>query len=139
MADVLRAKNKRQKKSAKMFWLILAIAVNSVGLFFVVRWYGQFADNQRPLTDIDETAFKVFANKTSDTKTLTPGQRQLLKANLTKQGVEEFLSLNLLSSLKFKNLQTNYQPSKAAATATSTETIEDLGDLIIGNPRPFRY
>jgi hypothetical protein len=139
MADVLRAKNKRQKKSAKMFWLILGIAINSVGLFLVVRWYGQFTDNQRPLTDIDEAAFKVFADKTGDNKSLSPGQRQLLKTNLTKQRVEEFLSLDLLSSLKFKNLQTNYQPSKTTSTATSTETIDDLSGLIIGNPRPFRY
>ena len=138
MADILKAKHKNQKRNGKIFWLILIIAVNSAGLFWVVRWYGQFADNQRPLTDIDEAAFKVFADKAGDNKTLSPGQRQLLKANLSKQTVEEFLSLSLLTSPKFKNLQSNYQPTEMATT-TNTETIDDLSGLVIGNPRPFRY
>ncbi|HNW20076.1 MAG TPA: hypothetical protein PLP46_02535 [bacterium] len=138
MADILKAKHKTQKKSSKMFWLILAIAINSAGLFLVVRWYGQFTDNQRPLTDIDETAFKVFTDKTSDNKTISPGQRQLLKTNLSKQTVEEFLSLSLLTDPKFKNLQLNYQPVEVATT-TDGETADDLNGLVIGNPRPFRY
>ena len=138
MADILKAKRKTQKKSGKMFWLILAIAINSAGLFWVVRWYGQFTDNQRPLTDIDEAAFKVFADKTGDNKTLSPGQRQLLKANLSKQTVEEFLYLSLLTSPKFKNLQTNHQPAEVATT-TDSEAVDDLSGLVIGNPRPFRY
>lgn len=138
MADILKAKHKIQKKSGKMFWLILIIAINSAGLFWVVHWYGQFTDNQRPLTDIDEAAFKVFADKTGDNKTLSPDQRQLLKTNLSKQTVEEFLSLSLLTSPKFKNLQTNYQPVEMATT-TNSETVEDLSGLVIGNPRPFRY
>lgn len=138
MADILKAKRKTQKKSGRMFWLILAIAINSAGLFWIVRWYGQFTDNQRPLTDIDEAAFKVFADKTGDNKTLSPGQRQLLKANLSKQTVEEFLSLSLLTSPKFKNLQTNYRPAEVATT-TDSEAVDDLSGLVIGNPRPFRY
>lgn len=138
MADILRAKKKNQKKGGKMFWLILAIAINSVGLFWVVRWYGQFTENQRPLTDIDETAFKVFADKIGSSKILSPDQRQLLKTNLSKQTVEEFLSLSLLTSSKFKNLQINYQPTEMATT-TDIETVDDLSGLVIGNPRPFRY
>lgn len=136
MTKILRAKNKQRNKSGKTFLLIIAIIVNSVGLFFVVRWYSQFTDNQRPLTDIDEAAFKVFTNRASDAKPLSPDQRRLLQTNLPKQTIEEFLSLNLLSNPKFRDLRLNYEPPEVP---TTTEQIDDLSGLVIGNSRPFRY
>lgn len=140
MPEVIRSKNKRQKRlNSKTFWLILFIIIDSIGLFLVVRWYGRFTENQRPLTDIDESAFKIFANQTSDGKALTQSQRQLLKNSLTNQKVEDFLSMDVLNSLKFKNLHSNYEPQEAATTSSSTETDNDLNGVVVGNPQPFLY
>ena len=139
MPEIIRAKNKRKKKlNLTMLWIIACIVINSIGLFLVVRWYGQFIANQRPLTDIDESAFKIFTNPASDKQVLTPSQRQLLKGSLSQQTVEDFLFLDLLKSLKFRNLKTNYEPQESVAAITSTEEIEDdLSGLVIGNPNPF--
>lgn len=138
MAEIIRSKQKqRRQSSSKMVWLILGIIINCAGLFLVVRWYGQFTENQRPLTNIDESIFKVFASQTTDSKTLTQGQRQLLKKNLTEQTVEEFLALDLLSNSKFQQLKINYTPEEIIPT--NPDSSDELNGLIIGNPRPFNY
>lgn len=144
MPEVIRSKSKQHGRlNTKIAWLIFGIIVNSVGLFGVVRWYGQFTDNQRQLTDIDESAFKIFANQAADEPVLTPAQRRLLKNSLTGQKVEDFLGLSALNNLKFKNLKTNYRPQPTTAspstTASSTEVVEDFSGLVIGNPQPFSY
>ena len=142
MTEVIRSKNKRQKRlNSRMFWLILFIIIDSVGLFLVVRWYGRFTENQRPLTDIDESAFKIFASQNADSKALTQSQRQMLKNSLTNQKVEDFLSMDILNSLKFKNLRSNYEPQEAATTSPSDQEGDDndLNGVVVGNPQPFRY
>ncbi|HQB50924.1 MAG TPA: hypothetical protein PLT32_01760 [bacterium] len=137
MVEVIRSKNAQQKRSSsKMVWLIFGIVVNLVGLFFVIRWYDQFSQNQRPLTEVDEAAFKVFVNQISGNENLTRAERQALKSGLSRQSVEEFLTLGVLSDDKFKNLKSNY---KAPAASTTTEGFEDLDGLKIGNSRPFLY
>ncbi len=137
MVEVIRSKNLQQKRSSsKMIWLIFGIVINVVGLFFVVRWYDQFSENQRPLTEVDEAAFKVFTNQIDGGENLTRAERQALKSGLSRQSVEEFLTLGVLGDDKFKNLKSNY---KAPATSTTTEGFEDLDGLKIGNPQPFLY
>jgi hypothetical protein len=137
MADIIRSKRKHRQSGSTVAWLIFGIIINCVGLFLVVRWYGQFTENQRPLTDIDESIFKVFASPTADSKTLTSGQRQLLKKSLTEQTVEEFLSLSLLSNPKFQQLKTNYTPEEI--NPNDVDSSDELSGLVIGNPRPFNY
>ncbi len=137
MVEVIRSKNIQQKRSSsKMVWLIFGIVVNLVGLFFVIRWYDQFSENQRPLTEVDEAAFKVFVNQISGNENLTRAERQALKSGLSRQSVEEFLTLGVLSDDKFKNLKINYQ---APVSSTTTEGFEDLDGLKIGNSQPFLY
>ncbi|HNW55917.1 MAG TPA: hypothetical protein PKN62_02465 [bacterium] len=137
MVDIIRSKNVQQKKtSSKIVWLIFGIVINLFCLFLVVRWYDQFSENQRPLTEVDESAFKVFTNQISDNETLTKADRQALKSGLSKQSVEEFLTLGVLSDDKFKSLKSNY---KAPANSTTTDNFEDLDGLKIGNRQPFLY
>ena len=81
-----------------MFWLIVGIIINTVGIFLVVRWYSQFTNNQRPFVNIDESALKISVNALSEGRTISQSQRRLLEASLSQQTVEEFLSLSLFFS-----------------------------------------
>ncbi|HPD07979.1 hypothetical protein KBI31_02350 [Patescibacteria group bacterium] len=140
MEKIIRSKKRNQLFTSKTLWLILGIIINTVGLFLVVRWYGQFTSNQRPFVNVDESVFKVFANSISEKQPLSPEQRRLLKTSLTQQSVEEFLSLSLLNNPKFQNLRLNYIPPEVTPTSsTTTVPEEDLTGLKIGNPHPFGY
>jgi hypothetical protein len=138
MEKIIRSKKHYQLSSSKMFWLIVGIIINTVGIFLVVRWYSQFTNNQRPFVNIDESALKISVNALSEGRTISQSQRRLLEASLSQQTVEEFLSLSLLSNPKFQNLRRNYTPPEISST-TVTTTDEDLSGLKIGNPHPFNY
>ena len=138
MEQIIRSKKHHQLSSSKMFWLIVGIIINTVGIFLVVRWYSQFTNNQRSFVNIDESTLKISANALSEGRTISQSQRRLLETSLSQQTVEEFLSLSLLNNPKFQSLRRNYTPPEISST-TVTTTDEDLSGLKIGNPHPFNY
>ena len=87
MEKIIRSKKRNQLFTSKTLWLILGIIINTVGLFLVVRWYGQFTSIQRPFVNVDESVFKVFANSISEKQPLSPEQRRLLKTSLTPNNI----------------------------------------------------
>jgi len=138
MEQIIRSKNKHRLSGSKIFWLIVGIIINTVGIFLVVRWYSQFTNNQRSFVNIDESTLKISANALSEGRTISQSQRRLLETSLSQQTVEEFLSLSLLNNPKFQSLRRNYTPLEISST-TVTTTDEDLSGLKIGNPHPFNY
>jgi len=138
MEKIIRSKNKHRLSGSKIFWLIVGIIINTVGIFLVVRWYSQFTNNQRSFVNIDESTLKISANALSEGRTISQSQRRLLETSLSQQTVEEFLSLSLLNNPKFQSLRRNYTPPEISST-TVTTTDEDLSGLKIGNPHPFNY
>ncbi len=138
MEQIIRSKNKHRLSGSKIFWLIVGIIINTVGIFLVVRWYSQFTNNQRSFVNIDESTLKISANALSEGRTISQSQRRLLETSLSQQTVEEFLSLSLLNNPKFQSLRRNYTPPEISST-TVTTTDEDLSGLKIGNPHPFNY